>query len=138
MKQKINNSGFTLIELLFTIVVISLSMIGIMALFENAARGSLQADLNYIASKLAHEKLELIVIDKVRNGYAALNQTSYPNETFTGSFASYSRSTAITEVSGSDMVTVTPNSGYKRVQVTVSWGAGASKRITIPTILANY
>lgn len=138
MKQKKDNRGFTIIELVFTIVIISLSLIGVMTLFENATRGALQADLNYIAVKLAHEKLEWVVMDKVRIGYATLNQTLYPNETFTGSFSPYTRSTTVAEVSGADMVTATPGSGYKRIEVTVSWGAGASKRITVPTILADY
>lgn len=133
-----NKKGFTLIELLLTIVVISFGMMGVMSLFENASRGALQADLNVIALDLIHEKLERIVVDKVRSGYAALNQTSYPNESFSGDYSVYTRSTTIREVSGSDFFTSEEGSGYKRVDVTVSWGVLASQRLTIPTVLANY
>lgn len=136
--QRSEKAGFTLIELLLTIVVLGLGMMGVMALFENATRGALQADLNVIAVNLAHEKLERIVLNKVQNGYAALNSSSYPNETFTGDYSVYARQTAITEVSSTDFATPQAGSGYKRVEVTVSWGSGASKQIVVPTVLASY
>ena len=130
--------GFTLIELLLTIVVISVGLLGIMALFENASRGAMLADLNVVGASLAHEKLELIVIDKVRNGYALLGDPAYSDETFSGDLSVYTRRTVITEVSGSDFQTPAAGSGYKKVNVTVSWGAEASQRISVSTVLSNY
>lgn len=130
--------GFTLIELLLTVVVISAGLVGIMAIFENVTRGALQADLNVTAANLAHEKLERIVLDKWRDGYAVLNDVSYPDESFTGDFSIYTRNTAITEVSSNDFSTPQTGSGYKKVVVRVSWGAGAGQQVTIPTVLSNY
>jgi len=130
--------GFTLIELLFTVVIIAVGLVGIMAMFENATRGAMQADLNVIAANLAHEKLEQIVLDKWRDGYPSLGAGSYPNENFSSDFSVYTRNTAITEVASSDFTTSEPGSGYKRVDVTVRWGPDASQRVTIPTVLSDY
>lgn len=130
--------GFTLIELLLTIVVISASLLGIMALFENSTRGALQADVGAIAAGLAHEKLERIVSDKVYLGYGGITQALYPNETFTGDFSIYTRSTQIREVSSGDFTTSQTGSGYKRVDVTVYWGVQASQQVTVPTVISSY
>ena len=132
------NNGFTLIELLLTIVVITAGLLGIMSLFENATRGAVLADVNVIAVDLAHEKLERIVLDKWKNGYVALNQTLYPDETFTGDYSIFTRQTQVSEVANTDFTTLSVGSGYKRVDVTVKWGTTASQRITVPTVLANY
>lgn len=130
--------GFTLIELLLTVVIISIGMVGIMALFENATKGAMQADLNVIAANLSHEKLERIVLAKWRDGYASLVALSYPDESFSGDYSVYTRNTTIVEVSSSDFMTPAPGSGYKRVDVTVSWGPEASQRVSVPTVLSEY
>lgn len=132
------SKGFTLIELLLTIIVISTGLVGIMALFENATRGAMQADLNVIAANLAHEKLEQVVLKKWRDGYASLNSTIYPDEGFAGDLSVYSRNTAVAEVSSSDFSTPQAGSGYKRIDVTVKWGDDASQRVSIPTVLSSY
>ncbi len=137
-RRRRRRTGFTLIELVLTIVVISVGLLGVLALFENAVRGAALADINVIAAHLAREKLEQIVHDKVRFGYAALDETLYPAESFSGDFSSYARSTTIDEVSNADFLTPEVASGYKRVEVTVSWGAAANMHITIPTVLADY
>lgn len=131
-------NGFTLIELLVTIVVLSAGLTGIMALFENAARGALQADLNVIAANLAHEKLEQVIVSKVANGYSSVGSTPYPNETFTGDLSVYQRLVSITEVSAADLNTPFVGSGYKRIDVTVKWGSKLSERVVLSTILSNY
>ncbi|HPW45606.1 MAG TPA: prepilin-type N-terminal cleavage/methylation domain-containing protein [bacterium] len=136
--MKLCRRGFTLIELLLTVVIISVGMVGIMALFENATRGAIQIDLNVIASNLAREKLERIILAKVTSGYGSITSNAYPNETFTGDLSVYTRSTNIAEVASSDLITPEPSSGYKRVTVTVVWGQAANQRVSIPTIISNY
>ena len=132
------NSGFTIIELLLTIVIISIGMMGIMTLFENASKGALQADLNGVALGLVREKLEWVVVDKVREGYSWLDNSRYSNESFTGDYSAYSRNTDIYEVSSNDFTVAESGSGYKRVDVTVSWGTGASNRLMVSTVLSDY
>lgn len=131
-------TGFTLIEIVLTVVVISIGMLGVMALFESATKGALQADLNVVAVNLIHEKMEQIVVDKVYNGYASIDSGDYPTEGFSGDFSLYSRNTNITEVSSADFTTEQIGSGYKRIDVTVSWGSGPAASLTIPTILSDY
>lgn len=130
--------GFTLLELVLAMVIMGVGMLGIMSLFQNASRGALQADLNGEAIGLAREKLEEIIMDKVRDGYDALDESSYPQETFTGDFSPFLRITSIEEVAGSDFSTPQPGSGYKRIEVTVSWGTGPSTSISVPTVVARY
>lgn len=132
------NKGFTLLELLLAMVIMAVGMLGIMALFQNASRGALQADLNGEAIVLAREKLEEIIMDKIRDGYDALDGSSYPQETFTGDFSPFVRSTSIEEVAEGDLSTPQAGSGYKRVEVTVSWGSGPSTSISVPTVVARY
>lgn len=132
------NRGFTLIELILTIVVISLGLTGLMALFENVTRGIMEADNAVIAGGLAREKLEQIIQYKWNSGYAALTGALYPPETFSGDFSRFARSTSIREVAGNDLSTTLEGSGYKRVEVTVTWGAKATQTITLPTVVASY
>lgn len=137
MKRAVK-SGFTLIELILTIVVISLGLTGLMSLFENVTRGILEADNAVIAGNLAREKLEQIVQYKWNSGYPALTGSLYPSETFTGDYSRFTRSTSILEVAGSDLSTAEVGSGYKRVEVTVTWGARPTQTIALPTVLASY
>ena len=130
--------GITLVELVLTIVVISVGLVGIMVVFENVTRGAMQADINVIASNLAREKIEQIIVDKWRDGYEAVVQSIYPDENFQDEFSIFTRSTSILEVAGTDLATPQQGSGYKRVEVTVSWGGEPIKHITIPTVLAKY
>ncbi|MDD2731082.1 MAG: hypothetical protein PHW33_03095 [Candidatus Portnoybacteria bacterium] len=138
MKFMRQSTGVTLIELVLTIVVISFGLIGVMILFENATRGVMQADLNVMATNLAHEKLEQIILDKWRDGYASVIDSGYPDENFQDEFSIFTRSTDIVEVSGSDLATQEADSGYKRVDVTVSWGGGSLQHISLSTLLASY
>lgn len=130
--------GFTLIELILTVVVISVGLTGIMVIFENVTRGVTEADNVVVAGNLVREKLEQIVMAKWYSGYAAIVQASYPSETFTGDLSKFTRSTTVQEVSKTDFSTAEVDSGYKRVAVTVTWGARPHQTITIPTILASY
>ncbi|MBT3182323.1 MAG: type II secretion system protein [Deltaproteobacteria bacterium] len=133
--RSIRQKGFTIIELLLAVVIISTGLVGIMSLFDNATRGAMQLDLNVIAANLAHEKLEEIVLDKVTNGYATLSDASYSFENPVTDFNAYTRNVTITEVDPQDLSTTQAGSGYKRVDVTVSWGNGF---VMIPTVLSNY
>ena len=127
-----------MVELVLTIAVISFGLIGLMVIFENATKGVMQADLNVMAANLAHEKLEQIIVDQWRDGYAELDDSNYPDENFGDEFSVFTRTTSIVEVSETDFTTLESNSGYKRVEVAVTWGEGPTQSIMIPTILASY
>ena len=136
--MKIFSKGYTVIELLLTVVIISVGMVGIMSLFENATKGALQADLNIIAANLCRERLEIIVSDKAAYGYASILSESYPDENFSSDFSVYTRNIVVTEVGSSDLLTESIGSGYKRIDVTVRWGSENSQKVSIPTVLSEY
>ena len=119
-----NSRGVTLVELVLTIVIVSFGLIGLMIIFENATRGVMQADLNVIASNLAHEKLEQIIVDHWRDGYAELDGADYPPENFQDEFSVFTRSTTIEEVSGDDFTTPEPTRERTRIGQVVLEGTG--------------
>lgn len=131
--------GFTLIEVLLTMVIISVGLFGLMVLYHNSARDVMEGDINLMAVYLARERMEKLVDDKVFHGYAYVVNDNYDtsadvtvgNHLFTRSFNIY-------EVTRDDLVTPEAATGYKRIDMTVSWGGGGGQNITISTLLADY
>lgn len=131
--------GFTLIESMLTIVIISIGLFGLMALYHNSARSIIDGDINLMSTYLAQERIEQLVSDKVAYGYAYVINTNYTttesivlgNNLFTRSFNIY-------EVDKSDLITPLDDSGFKRIDMTVTWGTAADQNIVISTILTNY
>jgi len=132
------SDGFTLIELIITIVVISIGLVGVVVLFQSASRGAVRGEVDIIAANLAHEKLEQVIFDKWRNGYDSVDSDDYPQETFSGDFNMYVRTTTVTEVDPSDLNTPMENSGYKRVNVRVMWSGVGGGIIDVSTIISDY
>lgn len=132
----INSRGFTLVEALLTVVIIGGGLVGVMALYQNATRSSMQSDLSVEAMYLARERMERVVALKASSGYGAISGTLNENVSIGGrTFARYSQ---ISEVQSGDFITAQSGSGYKIVQVTVSWGNAASERVILKTVLADY
>lgn len=131
--------GFTLIETLLTVVIIAVGLFGLMVLYYNATRNVMEGDINLMATFLARERMEQLISDKVNNGYASVTNSQYVttssvsvgNHFFTRSFNIY-------EVDGSDLTTPLDSSGYKRIDMTVSWGASVGQSLTLSTLLTNY
>lgn len=136
--MSLNNKGFSFFELVLAIVLLSVGLFGGMVVFENASLKHTSNDTRVIGSKLATEKLEQILADKTFKGYSYIIAANYPNETLTGGYAGYSRSTTITEVAASDLTTTSAGSGYKRVDVTTTWGTISSDNLTISSVVTSY
>lgn len=137
MKNKMK--GFTIIELVLAIVIISVGLFGMMALFNNVTRGVMEGDMNIIATFLGREKLEQLVADKVYRGYAYIINSNYTtNENLTVGSYNFNRQFSIYEVSKTDLITALAGSGFKRIDMTIKWGEDANQRITMPTVLASY
>lgn len=132
-------TGFTLVEVLLTIVIISTGLFGLMSLFNNATRDVMAGDINLMATYLAQERLEQLISDKVYLGYDYVVNENYTtsapasvgNNFFTRSFNIY-------EVGSGDLITPEADTGFKRIEMTVSWGLSAGERITIPTLITDY
>jgi prepilin-type N-terminal cleavage/methylation domain-containing protein len=137
--KKQNAKGFTLVEVVLSIIIISVGLFGIMYLFDNVTRGALEADLNTTAVYLARERMERIIAGKVYNGYNYVTTVNYPaTEAVSVGGYNYSRNLTITEVSKVNFTTVSPGSGFKRIDVSVTWGVGGNQTITESTVIADY
>jgi len=138
-RNKRHKNGFTLIEVLLTVVILAVGLFGLMILYYNSTRNIMEGDINLMASFLVRERLEQLIGDKVNNGYASLTNASYTT-TSTVSVGNhfFTRSFNIYEVNKTDLSTPLVGSGYKRIDMTVSWGMIAGQNITVSTLLTDY
>lgn len=131
--------GFTLIEVLLTIVIISVGLFGLMSLYHNSVKSVMEGDIELMATYLTRERLEQLISDKANYGYDYVENDRYTtsasvsvgNHVFTRSFNIY-------EVDGTDLLTPLDDSGFKRIDMTVSWGPSAGEMITVPTLITDY
>lgn len=133
--MRINSRGFTLVEAILTVVIIGGGLVGVMVLYQNATRSSMQSDVAIEAMYLAREKMEQTVATKVLSGYGAI--TGSLTESVSVGGRTFTRIRSIAEVSGTDLMTSQSGSGYKSVEVTVRWGNAATEQVTLKTILSN-
>ncbi len=129
--------GFTLIETVMAVLIIGISLFGLMHLFQGTVSTAFDTDQAVRATQLARERLERMIFDKKMNGYNYIVAANYPAvENFTGDFSPFSRRVSITEVRGDNLTTPAPNTGYKRVVVTVSWDA--TNRVQLETLVTQW
>ena len=133
-----NQRGFSLIEAVLTITLLAIGFAGGLALFTNSTDNSLLKDYRVIASQLASEKLELIILDKTFQGYDYVDAVNYPDEDLADPYDNFTRTVTVEEVQSADLTTPEANSGYKRVDVQVTWGAETYQTITVSTVLTEY
>lgn len=133
-----NHSGFTFIEAILVTALLSIGLWGGLAIFQNITTNTLESDMRVIASQLASEKIETIIADKTFQGYNWIIETNYPDETLTGAQQGFSRQVNITEVSSVDLSTPSPGSGFKKVDVLVTWGPENYQTIVVSTMVTDY
>lgn len=133
-----NQKGFTFIEAILTSVLLSMGLMGGFAMMENATAHSLNNDFLVMGSQLANEKIEEIIADKTFQGYSVVTDAVYPDESLLAPYSGFSRSVSVQEVSSTDLTTPEAGSGYKRVDVTVSWGSAPGEQVEVSTMLSNY
>lgn len=133
-----NEGGFTLIEAILTVVLLSFGLVGGLTLFRNVTDNSLSKNNQVIASALAGEKLESILLDKTAQGYGFILQANYPDEQMAAPNQTFTRSVTIQEVQAADLTTPQVGSGYKRIDVQVTWGVQNFQTITVSTVVSNY
>lgn len=136
MKKK---SGMTLIELVIVIAIIAvLFPVMISALF-NPVANAVWGDQMVQAMSLTQEKMEEIYATKANSsfslGYSYITSSNYPAENPVSGFSAFNRSVTITEVSGSDLITTSSGSGFKKVVVTVTWSGGSTE---LTGVVGNY
>lgn len=139
MLEKLRNKkGFTFVEAILATVLLSVGLWGGLAMFQAATANSSANDARVIAGNLASEKMEQIIADKRFKGYSAVVQDAYPSEELASPFSGFSRSVAVYEVSPDDLTTPQDGSGYKRVDIQVTWGNAEYQSLGVSTILTDY
>jgi prepilin-type N-terminal cleavage/methylation domain-containing protein len=134
-----NHRGITLIELVITIAVIAvLFPVMISALF-NPIANAVWGDQMVQAMSLAQEKMEEVYAAKANSsfslGYSYITSSNYPAENPVSGFSAFNRSVTIAEVSGSDLITTSSGSGFKKVVVAVTWSGGSTE---LTGVVADY
>ena len=131
-------NGFTLIEAVLTLSVLAVGLMGILTLYQQNIGKANEMEQTLVATELAQEKLEQIILDKKYKLYAfitAANYTSPENMSAQG-FPGYTRTTTILEVDPSDMVSAQSGSGYKKITVSVSVTGGLT--VTLDTLVTLW
>lgn len=134
-----NQKGFSLIEIVLATVLLGVGLTGTMMMLQNSIKATNNTDSLITGSNLANEKIESILADKKFNGYSSITAAQYPVESsLAAPFTQYTRITSVKEVSPSDLMTLQNGSGFKRIDVTVSWGSQSYQKTTASTVLTNY
>lgn len=121
--------------------ILAIGLLGTIQLMSFATKTNADTDFHVIATKLANEKIEVVLADNNLRPqqYDYVTSANYPAESLTYGNTSnvFQRVVTITEVAD-DFVTIQPNSGLKKIDVTVSWGNQAPEQVTLSTLLTDY
>lgn len=128
-------NGFSLLEAVLVMLIISIAFFGFGYLYGNIDQEALKADLTVLATKLAKEKMEEVIQTKADSGYASVSsQTALPASSGAWTFQ---RMVNTSFVNPADFSVSPTDTGYKKVEVVVSWGAGGGESITLTTLVTD-
>lgn len=130
-----NARGFTFVEAIISILIIGASFMGFGYVLSNTTQTSLTADLSVVATGLARDKMEQVIQQKASSGYASINSQGVEN-LMQGAW-DFTREVRVSYVDPATLSVQVADSGYKKVVVDVSWGAGLNSTISLQTLLTN-
>lgn len=137
-KIRVFSKGFSAIEAIFAILILSFGLMGYLTLFAHLTESTVNDELTLAGTRLASEKIEQLVADKAANGYGSLT-IGESTETVPYSSHDFSRQTSIQYVNESDLTTVmVSDTGFKRIDITVSWNIGQTHNVQLTSILSDY
>ena len=128
--------GFTLIEAVLIMTIIASSFLGFGYLFGNVDQEALKADLTILATKLAKERMEELIQTKADSGYAAISVGTTSTPVTSGTW-NFTRVVTVSYVNPADFSSSASDTGYKKVLITVSWGAGTGASVALTTLMTN-
>jgi Tfp pilus assembly protein PilV len=138
MKKRTSQSGFTLVEAILATLVVSFGLVGFLITFSEAARFAVDSEYVISASHIANDQLEEIMSKKVGLGYDEIASENFPAlETVTLGNRQYTKSVGIYEVDPVDLITASPGSGYKKIDVSITWG-NPMQTVSYSAIVAEY
>jgi len=127
--------GFTLIEAILVMVVVGIAFFGFGFLFGNLNQEALKADRTILATNLAKAKIEEVMQEKADSGYGSISSESVVTVN-SGSWA-FTREVTVSYLNPTDLSTSLSDTGYKRINVEVGWGAGAGESIEMTTMVTD-
>lgn len=127
-----------MIEGIFTLTILAFGIVGVLTLFQQNVDRSDLSEAQTLALGLAQERLEQVVQNKAINGYETIIEANYPpfEDLAAEGYPGYTRLLTILEVKGTDLITPTPVSGYKRLTVTVVMPGG--EKMTLETLITAW
>lgn len=134
-KMRKNNRGFSLFESVLVIVMVGVTFLAFGYVFGSIDQEALKADLTVLASKLAREKMEEVIQLKADSGYAAVSAES--STTVTSGSWQFTRQVDVEFVNPADFSSSVSDTGYKRVEVIVSWGGGSGESVTLTSLVTD-
>lgn len=135
---RLGQRGFTIVGSVLAMTIVGIMGVGMMSAFQMVNRTALEQDMAVPASALAQERVDQVVSAKAYQGYNTITSANYPGENLTAPFAGFTRTTTIQEVNPADPTAVQVNSGLKRIDVTVAWGASTAQRVILTTMVSNF
>lgn len=134
-------NGFTMVETVLSSVIIAIACLGNLVIIQNTYQANITANYQMTATQLANEKIELIIADRSLQplSYDYVTNVNYPSESI-GYGAQpnfFTRTTNVVEV-GDDLATAQMNSGLKRVDIDVIWGALPHEHVKVSTVVAKF
>lgn len=132
--KKNNNGGFSLVECIIFIVIIGIALTAMMLSFQTIGKNSLDSNNQTLAIGLAQERMDLLLKQAQINGINFTNPctlTSPPAicSSPTGSIFTVSQTISNTTISG--------DSNYKIITVTVSKTSGNSTVLTLAALIGS-
>jgi type II secretory pathway pseudopilin PulG len=142
------DKGLSIIEIILAVVIISICVLSMAALFQQVLRGSPDIKKLTVATALSEEAMERVM----ELGYNILNSSysevfnfiapfNASDQNYNCSFnpGGFDYQLNMFNVSSADLDTPVSNAtDYKRVEVTVKYGSNCSRSVTAVSLFTNY
>ena len=135
---KKNSAGISLLEAVFALMIMSFGLVGFMFLFAEMTGSTVNDEFTTTGSHLGVEKIESLLAQKAGGGYASVGLGDTDEEIDYES-RRFHRKTEVNWVSASDLKTVSAtDTGFKRIDVTVSWNDGSPRQVKMMSLVSEY
>lgn len=131
MKNRQSIKGITLIETMIAIYILTVGIIAVLYMFPLGTRLVKFSQMTTVAAQISQAKMEEII------SKSYVDISSEPKQKLDPPFNAYSRETEVTcfDPNG-DLLPNCPDTGIKKIKVTVSWGA-TGKDVSLVSLIAK-
>lgn len=136
MQKLRDQKGLSLIEAVLAVMIVAVGFLGMLPLMTSATANTLSSNYIMTCTFLGDEQIETMIADKKFRGYNYIVNGNYPTQYLTGDFSQYTRSISVVEVNKTDLSTPQVGSGYKLINVTVTWNG--QQNAVVSTLVTNF